>query len=77
MNFQKSRCKGIWLHRFELVADYNGWAVKERCARCGKEVVFKLDSNGNADNNRYLSYHARQALLKEHSLYSHEYPNAR
>lgn len=74
MDFSLSRCKGNWLHRFDIVAEYNGRAVKERCARCGKEVVFKLDSNGNASNNEYLKYHARQALLPQHRLYSHEYP---
>ena len=74
MNFELSRCKGIWLHRFDLVADYQGRAVKERCARCGKEIILKLDGNGNADNNLYLSYHARQALVPAHNLYAHEYP---
>lgn len=73
MDFSHSKCKGIWLHKFDLVADYQGRAVKERCARCGKEIVIKLH-NGEADNNNYLKYHARQALLPQHSLYSHEYP---
>lgn len=75
MDFKESKCRGIWLHRFELVADYKGEAVKERCARCGKEVVFKLDRNQNADNFNYLKYHARQSLLPQHSLWSHEYPS--
>lgn len=76
MDFKQSKCKGIWLHRFYVVAEYHSPnpAIKERCARCGKEVVFKADSNGNCDNNNYLKYHARQALLPQHSFYSHEYP---
>lgn len=81
MDFRYSKCKGIWLHRFDLVSEYHypNVAVKERCGRCGAEVIFKIDSNGNADNNNYLKYHARLTLLPQHSLYYHEYPkkNAR
>lgn len=75
MEFKLSKCRGIWLHRFELVAEYHypNQAVKERCSRCGKEVVFKANDAGNVDNNNYLKHHARQALLPQHSLYSHEY----
>jgi len=76
MDFGHSKCKGSWLHRFELVVEYHhpNVAVKERCARCAKELIFPIDPNGNADNNNYLKYHARLALLPQHSLYNHEYP---
>lgn len=74
MDFSLSKCKGIWLHKFDLVADYQGQAVKERCGRCGKEIIIKLDTRGLADNGTYLKYHARQALMPQHVLYSHEYP---
>jgi len=76
MEFELSKCKGSYLHKFDLVAEYHypPDAVKERCSRCGKEVIFKLDANGNADNNKYLKYHARQALIPQHRLWQHEYP---
>lgn len=76
MDFKESQCRGTWLHKFDLIAEYHfpADAVKERCSRCGKEVVFKIDPLGRADNNNYLKYHARQALVPQHSLYQHEYP---
>lgn len=79
MNFKESKCKSFWLHRYEIVATYHfpPDAVKERCARCGKEIVHKLNANGDANNFEYLKHHARECLLPQHSLYSHEYPNAR
>jgi len=73
MDFRASKCKGIWLHKYDLVADY-GEAIKERCARCGKELVTKI-YKGVADNNTYLKHHARQALVPQHSLFAHEYPH--
>lgn len=76
MDFSKSKCKGTWLHNYQLVAEYWGEAVKERCTRCGKEVVFKLDPRGLADNTNYLKYHMRQALVPQHPLFAHEFPHA-
>lgn len=78
MDFKESRCRGIWLHKFDIVAEYHSpnQAVKERCARCGKEVVFRLDRNGNANNFEYIKYHARQALVPQHALFTHEYPES-
>lgn len=78
MDFKHSKCKGGWLHRFEIVAEYHqpNAAIKERCARCGKEVVFPMDDNGNADNNNYLKYHARQALVPQHPLFAREFPDS-
>ena len=75
MDFEKAQCFGDWLHRFEIVAEYHypNAGVKERCARCGEEIIHVLDSNGNADNMEYLEYHAREALLPQHPLYNHEY----
>lgn len=79
MDFTLSRCKGIWLHRYEIVAEYHfpPDAVKERCARCGKEIVHKIDPKGNANNFEYLKNHAREALVPQHPLFAHEYAHAR
>lgn len=76
MDWSYSKCKGIWLHNFQLVSDYQGKAVKERCLRCGKDLIVKLDDKGLADNTNYLKYHMRQAFVPQHPLFSHEYPYA-
>ena len=73
MDFSLSKCKGIWLHKYDLIADYRGEAIKERCSRCGKEIIIKL-YNGVTDNNNYLKHHMRQSLVPQHSLFDHEYP---
>lgn len=79
MDFTYSKCHGIWLHKFDIVAEYHhpNAGIKERCGRCGKDIIIKIDNRGLADNNNYLKYHMRQALVPQHSLYSHEYPHAR
>lgn len=71
MNFALSKCRGIYLHKFDIVGQYEN-AVEERCTRCAKQVIFKTYM-GKTDNNRYLSFHARQALPKAHNLFEHEY----
>lgn len=67
----KSRCKGSWLHRFNIV-DAGEDYVKEVCSLCGKSIFHKV-FYGQTDNNDYLKYHARQALFPQHQLYYHEY----
>lgn len=76
MNFSKSKCKGIWLHKFDIVEEHHipNKAVKERCARCGKDIIHVLDQNENADNNEYIKYHMREALVPQHPLFNHEFP---
>ena len=69
--FGNSECCDAWLHRFSIVETYPE-GVLERCQICGQEEFF-LMIDGRIDNINYLSYHARQALLKEHELFQHEY----
>lgn len=69
----KSNCRNGWLHRFNI-AEAHLEGVLERCEICGEEVFFPV-IEGKTDNVEYLSYHARNALMKEHELFSREYPN--
>ena len=69
--FGKSECIDTWLHRFELVGAYEQ-GVLERCSICSQEEFFPV-SEGRIDNVEYLSYHARQALPKQHPYFNHEY----
>jgi len=69
--FGKSKCRGGWLHRFNIQRQWED-CVEEVCEICGKSVFFKV-INGHADNSQYISYHARQCLPKQHPLFSHEY----
>lgn len=66
-----SECIDSWLHRFEIVMAHET-GVMERCTICGTEQFFPV-VNGTTDNAEYLSYHARQALMKQHELFYHEY----
>ena len=75
LSWEKSRCKGSWLHRYELVEEHPNYA-KEVCGICGKSVFFKI-CNGRIDNLAYIKYHLRQVLIPQHKLYYHEYPNAK
>ena len=72
MDFSKSTCKGTYLHKYEIIAQYPQ-GILEMCDRCGKEVFFSV-INDTVDNNNYLNYHMRQALPKNHPLFAHEYP---
>lgn len=75
MNFDNSKCRGNWYHRFELVGmSENG--VLERCEICRKKVSFRI-IDGRIDNKNYLSYHFRNGLQKDHRKFRHEYPNVR
>ncbi len=75
MDFTLSRCKGTYLHKFEIIAQHEQ-GMLEMCDRCGKEVFFKV-IDGKIDNNNYLNYHLRQALPKNHPLFNHEYAETR
>lgn len=66
-----SECVDSWLHRFELVGAYEQ-GVLERCSICNQEEFFSV-SDGRIDNVEYLSYHARQALMKQHPYFNREY----
>lgn len=71
MDFSKSFCKGTYLHKYEIIRQYQQ-GILEMCDRCGKEVFFRV-IDGNIDNNNYLNYHMRQVLPKNHPLFPHEY----
>lgn len=66
-----SECQDAWLHRFQIIKPYEV-GVLERCEICGQEEFFPV-VDGRVDNAEYLSYHARQALMKQHELFNHEY----
>ena len=70
-SWANSNCKNSWLHRFEIVEQYPD-AVKERCVICQKEKVFKI-ADGRINNEEYLSYHIRSALMPQHPLFQREY----
>lgn len=70
--FGQSECLDIWLHRFQLVEQFED-GVMERCEICGQEEFFPV-IDGQIDNQNYLSFHARQALMPQHELFKHEYP---
>lgn len=72
-SWDNSKCKGTWLHNFNLVAQYEN-AVKEVCDKCGKSKVFSI-KDGRINNLEYIAYHIKQVLVPEHKLYSHEHPN--
>lgn len=74
MTLENSKCRGSWLHRFEVVGS-STQGVLERCAICHKKVSFRV-RDGIVSPINYLSYHMRNALPKEHRLFAHEYPNA-
>lgn len=75
MNLNKSKCVGLWLHRFEIIEQWDN-AVVEMCGICLKKKVFRI-VNGRTNNLEYLSYHLRSALIPQHPLWKHEYPNAK
>ena len=68
---EQSQCLEGWLHRFVIVDQYFD-GVLERCEICGQEEFFQI-IDGRVNNENYLAYHARQALLPQHELYIHEY----
>lgn len=73
--WQRSRCLGIWLHRFKIVKQWDE-AVMERCEICHKSKVFQI-RNGRVNNNEYIAWHIRQMLVPNHNLFSHEYEKSK
>jgi hypothetical protein len=73
MMWQKSICKGPWLHRFVLVGGTDR-AIKEVCQVChlAKFFVTRL---GRSDNREYLAWHLRSALQPRNARFRKEYPN--
>lgn len=68
-----SQCLDSWLHRFNIAEAFE-YGVLERCEICAEEAFFQV-ADGRIDNEEYLSYHARQALMPQHELFAREYPN--
>lgn len=71
MNFNASRCRGTWLHKYILL-DSKGNSVLERCVRCGKKLVVKL-KNGVPKAETYAQHHMREFLIPQHRLFKHEH----
>lgn len=73
MNFDKSHCKGINLHKFVSIRAKED-EVLERCVKagCGKRHVVKL-VNGVPHTTKYAQSHMREFLVPQHRLYASEY----
>lgn len=73
MNFQKSRCKGSYLHKFVTIAATQD-GVLERCVKagCGTKHVIKL-VNGQPNSVEYARYHKREFLIPQHRLFNKEF----
>lgn len=75
LSWQKSRCKGSWLHDYVIKNQYEN-AVQEVCLKCGKSIYFK-ECAGRINNLEYIKHHMKQILLPQHSLFIHEFPNSK
>lgn len=71
MNFNASKCRGTWLHKYYVISNTEE-QVFERCLRCGKKLVFKL-YNGVPKATLYAENHMREFLVPQHRLFKHEY----
>jgi hypothetical protein len=69
--FRDSKCIGSWLHRYNIVAEYED-GVLENCEICHKCRFFKL-IDGKPDNQAYMNSHIRNALPAKHPYYFHEF----
>lgn len=69
--YQKSECKGGYLHKFRILSEHKGGLV-ERCERCGTKMLFPKDT----PNHKYMEFHVRQALQVSDPRFLREYPNA-
>lgn len=69
--WQKSYCRGGFLHRYEIKQEYSE-GIFEVCDICGDKQFFKL-INGATDNLKYIAYHIRQALPPQHKQSLKEY----
>lgn len=67
----KSKCLGSWLHRFQILAECPE-GTEEICEICKLRVFHKVHQ-GRIDNNKYISYHARDLLTPNHPHFYHEY----
>ena len=67
--YQKSICKGDYLHKFKLIATTQ-IGIFERCERCGLEMHFPNDT----PNWKYIEYNIRRILRADDILFAHEYP---
>ena len=74
MNFDKSKCRGSYLHKFITLGQYDN-SVLERCvkASCGVKRVVKL-ANGMPNPVDYARSHMREFLIPQHRLYYREFP---
>lgn len=71
MNFDKSKCKGSYLHKFITLMVHPD-AVLERCVKCGEKHIIKL-VKGEPNVVEYARYHAREFLIPQHRLFYREY----
>lgn len=72
--FDESECQNAYLHRFYIQYQFEEGVI-ECCEICGQQEFFKV-VDGRVDNNHYLAFHARQALLPQDPRFTHEYKNA-
>lgn len=75
LGFKNSKCRGSWLHRLDVVGTSEE-GVLERCQICHMKISFRI-RGGVVSAKKYLSYHMRNALPKEHRLFAHEYAYSR
>lgn len=71
MNFDKSKCRGSYLHKFITLQSHPD-AVLERCVKCGKKHIIKL-VKGEPNIIEYSRWHMREFLIPQHSLFNHEF----
>ena len=71
MNFQKSRCKTGYLHKFITLRSTSD-AVEERCVKCGKKHIIKL-VKGEPNVVEYSRWHMREFLIPQHRLFNREF----
>jgi hypothetical protein len=69
--FQNSKCKNSYLHRFEIVEEFDN-GVLEICPICFKRKFFKLIEN-KVDNQFYMSYHIKSILPPQHPFYERQH----
>lgn len=71
MNWDKSICKGPWLHRWVL---WRSWpdTQEEVCLICHAQLFTKV-RNGRIDNYKYLQTHMRSALQTNMPRFAKEY----
>lgn len=71
MNFDKSKCKGSYLHKFLTIKAERG-SVLERCVKCGQKHVIRLVNN-EPNVVEYSRWHMREFLVPQHRLFGHEF----